>query len=364
MPLHDSMKSEKGLRGLDLARSYRSSDDPLNSFYIPCLSRSTKYDRAAGYFDSRSLSLGAHGIAQLIKNEGRVRLLTSPRFSEKDLEALLETESDNEQFEILESALHRGLEAKEFAEYLEKNRFKCLAWMVDEGYLDIKVAFMPNDPRCNPYRLYHEKIGLFEDKIGDQVAFTGSINETAAGWTENYESFDVYCSWRGEEERVADKKNDFERLWRNNDPKVIVRKLPDTVEKTITSQSPDTIDGLPALELFFNEEGGLTEEEKGSDVELWDHQKEAINWWKRNDYKGLFAMATGTGKTFTALRAARLEADTRLTIVVVPTKILLNQWRDEITDVFGEAANILECSGGTNWRKEIFPIVDMFREGS
>ncbi len=352
------------LRELNLARRYRSSDDPLNSFYIPCLSRATTYDRAAGYFDSRSLSLGAHGVANLIKNGGEMRLLTSPRFTEDDLKALRNTRSTEETSDIVESSLHRGLDAEEFIEYLEHDRFKCLAWMVDEGFLEIRVAFMPEDSTGNPYRLYHEKIGVLTDAVGNEVAFTGSINETAAGWTENYESFDVYCSWRGEQQRVSDKQADFERLWNNEDSHVVVRELPDTVEDSITKQSPETIDGMPAMELFFTEEGNLQSQDNGTDVELWDHQNKAIDWWKQHNYRGLFAMATGTGKTFTALRAARLEIDTRLTIIIVPTQILIDQWKDEIIDVFGEGTTVLECSGGTGWRNRILPTVDTFREGS
>lgn len=351
------------LSDLSIKRDYRSTDNPLETFYVPCLQQAVQYDRAAGFFDSRSLALGAHGIAGLIANGGRMRLLTSPRFTDDDLEALADA-TDDEVESIIGTSLQRGLDADEFAEHLQNDRFQCLAWMVKEGLLEIRVAVMPEDPKRNPYRMYHEKIGLMRDSVGDEIAFTGSINETAAGWTENYESFDVYRSWCGEQDRINDKRDAFDTLWLNDDPKVNVRELPETVESAIIKQSPETIDGKPALDLFFTEEGGVTAKEEGSTFELWEHQKEAIDWWKEHNHQGVFAMATGTGKTFTALRAARLQADTRLTIVIVPTQILIDQWAEEIRSVFGDSTLLLECTGENNWRKEIFSIVDVFREGS
>ncbi len=367
------MNGVRPLSELSLKRSYRSSDDPLNSFYIPCLSRAVGYDRAAGFFDSKSLALGAHGISGLIENNGTMRLLTSPRFTDGDLDAissalngkLSQDEGSTEQSldSTINSALRRGLEADQYADYLEENRFKFLSWMLKEGFLEIKVAFMPEDPEMNPYRMYHEKIGLIRDTQNNKVAFTGSINETAAGWTENYESFDVYRSWCGERDRINDKRKAFEKLWKNQDENVHVKPLPKSIESFIVEQSPETIDGKPAMDVFFSEEGqvGTTDDDS---IELWDHQKEAIEWWREHNYHGIFAMATGTGKTFTALRAARLEADLRLTVIVVPTNILIGQWKTEIQSVFGEETLLLECTGNTDWRKEILSITNVYREGS
>lgn len=108
--------------------------------------------------------------------------------------------------EIVEESLHRGLTADQFSDYLRHDRFRCLAWMAKEGLLEIRVAFMRQDKAINPFSHYHEKKGLFTDKHGNQVAFSGSINETELAWTDNYESFDVFCSWRDVDDvRVRDK---------------------------------------------------------------------------------------------------------------------------------------------------------------
>lgn len=350
------------LPSLSLKRSYRTGDDPLNNFYIPCLSHGIKYDRAAGFFDSKSLAIAAKGIAGLINNGGSMRMVCSPRFNNKDLETLQDLSDDPD--EVIEHTLLRGIDPEKsgIEEYLRTDRFKCLAWMLDQGHLEIKVAYMPADEQKNPYRMYHEKLGLITDNEKNRVAFSGSINETKAGWTENYESFEVFRSWIGEEDkRIQDKQDAFDRLWTDQDPEVNVHALPEAVKNSVTKRAPETIDGKPALNLFLTEEG--TNSYDDEEMELWPHQQEAINWWREHDYRGILAMATGTGKTYTALRAARLQADTRLTIIVVPTKVLIDQWIGQLKEVFGNETSILECTGRVDWRQQILEVVDPYRLG-
>jgi len=366
-PTSDSEAPARGLATLSLIDEYRPSDKPLEEFYIPTLRQATQYDRAAGYFDSKSLQFAAAGLSGLISNGGTMRLLTSPRLSEKDIEALQATQDETEMQSILVDRLEESLFEGDYLEFVQTDRFKCLAWMVEQGYLEIKIAYLNSTSESNPFSHYHEKLGVIGDDYDNRVAFSGSINETALAWTENYESFDVFRSWMpGEERRIQNKADAFDKLWNNNDEMVTVRELPDAIKQGFADRSPGTVDGLPAMEQFFTEEGEYKDPTttETNEIELWDHQKEAIRWWRTHDYKGLFAMATGSGKTLTALRAARLQADVRLTVVVVPSKVLLNQWKGEIESVFGENLDILECRGDTNWKSEITSLVDPFRVGS
>ena len=358
---------ERGLAALSLSAEYRSSDNPLEEFYVPALRQATQYDRAAGYFDSKSLQFAAAGLSGLISNGGTMRLLTSPRLSEEDIEALQSTQDESETQSLLSDRLEKSLFEGDYLEFVKTDRFKCLAWMIEQGYLEIKIAYLNSTSESNPFSHYHEKLGVIGDGHDNRVAFSGSINETALAWTENYESFDVFRSWMpGEERRIQNKADAFDTLWNNNDEMVTVRELPDAIKEGFVDRSPGTVDGLPAMEQFFTEEGDGTDPTPNDpdEIELWDHQKEAIRWWRRHNYKGLFAMATGSGKTLTALRAARLQADVRLTVIVVPSKVLLDQWKDEIRSVFGENLDILECSGDTKWKSEITSLVDPFRVGS
>jgi superfamily II DNA or RNA helicase len=300
-----------------------------------------------------------------------MRLITSYQFGENDLATLRACTTASDESEVLEEILLEEMSVKDFTEYVTSERFRCLAWMLEQGYLDIRIAYMKEDTAGDASK-YHEKIGLFTDPSGNQVAFTGSINETAGGWQGNFESFDVYRSWvSAEEQRVVNKRAHFERLWKNKHPTVTVRRLPEAVETGLTKWSPGTQNEVPDLEPFQESSSSrpdhdvvLDRKEPTDEIELWKHQREAIKWWEDHDYAGIFAMATGTGKTLTALRAARTGADTRLTVIVVPKNVLLDQWRESVLDVFGPDTEVLECSGRTQWRKEISTLVDPYRVGN
>jgi superfamily II DNA or RNA helicase len=358
--------SYTGLRAIAIQEEYRTGDDPLSEFYIPTLRQATTYKRAAGFFDSKSLQHAAQGIAGFIANGGTMQLITSPRLQDGDIKALTQATNDPPE-SLLADRLNAALFEGDYLEFINTDRFKCLAWMVAEGHLEIKIAYLNDTHTHNPFSFYHEKLGLLGDSDGNRIAFSGSLNETAAGWTDNYESFDVYRSWvPGDASRVENKETAFQHLWNNNDPRVTVRDLPDAIQTGLEEHSPDTIDGLPALDMFFSEEStdGSPTVSTNDDIELWEHQQAAIDWWRNHDYHGLFAMATGAGKTLTALRAARLQADVRLTVIVVPSKVLLNQWHDEIQSVFGDNLDIQVCSGDTDWKGNITSLVDPFRVGS
>ncbi len=358
-------EEHQGLRSLSLQNSYRSgNDDILNDFYIPCLKNANQYDRAAGYFDSKSLVLAAQGISKLVLNDGKMRLIVSPRLKPEDIKVLeqaSEPESDLDEEEVIENALHRGLSAEQFEDYLKRDRFKCLAWMLDEEMLEIRIAYMTDADDLNPFSHYHEKLGVFSDEHGNHVAFFGSINETELAWTDNFESFDVYTNWwPGLDMRTSEKQESFNKLWNNKESRVTVKELPDAVESGLKEHSPETVNGRPDLELFNKDETGESEEEE---IPLWEHQEQSIDEWIANDYRGIFALATGTGKTRAAIAAANLDADNRVTLVIVPTTTLLNQWKEDIEELIHNV-DILVCSGETDWRQEMLSLVNPYRTNS
>lgn len=70
-----------------------------------------------------------------------------------------------------------------------------------------------------------------------------------------------------------------------------------------------------------------------SSLKLRDYQVEAINNWFDNDNFGIFEMATGTGKTFTALSAFKQLSDTcdkLVTVIACPQLHLIDQWIKDI----------------------------------
>ncbi|MEM5670833.1 hypothetical protein AAHB59_26200 [Bacillus cereus] len=166
------------LSTLVLNEEYRSDKCNLvNEFYVPCLSNSVIYKRSVGYFTSQSLAMVAKGLIQLINNGGRLQLIASPKLEEKDIEAIelgYEARKD-----IITKVLLRQLDNIE--ENIIKQRLGFLAKLIAEDRLDFKIA-VPKDRIQKG--IYHEKLGVFEDDLGNIVAFSGSANETEGGLLE------------------------------------------------------------------------------------------------------------------------------------------------------------------------------------
>jgi len=83
---------------------------------------------------------------------------------------------------------------------------------------------------------------------------------------------------------------------------------------------------------------------------------QAYQNWVANDYKGLFAMATGTGKTLTSLNCVLQEYilnNFYKFLVLVPTTALAKQWVEEAADKFNYQNIILCCSENPNWKEEL-----------
>ncbi|WP_347861072.1 phospholipase D-like domain-containing protein [Salimicrobium sp. PL1-032A] len=197
---------------IELQRSYRSSKDLgtiVEQFYNPVLSNTTIYKRAVGYFSSTSLSVAAKGVSELIKNGGKMKLIASPHLEEDDIEAIEKGIKQKEK--VIEDSLIKELELTE--DIKKEERLNYLAWLIAEERLEVKVV-VHKDLRNSG--IYHEKIGIMESFGNEQIAFIGSSNETAGGLVNNFESIDVFCSWKdNDKERVEDKQKHFDDLWNN-----------------------------------------------------------------------------------------------------------------------------------------------------
>jgi superfamily II DNA or RNA helicase len=313
---------------LNIKTDYRSSnDDVVKSFYNPVLSNSILYKRAVGFFSSSSLIELSLGIEGLINNNGRIQLISSPRLDEKDLEAISKGYLDRDK--AIENSLLRSLNApnNEF----EEERLNFISNLICQGYLDIKIAFLETK---NKLGMYHEKIGIMYDKNENKLAFNGSLNETQNAFSSNFESIDVFFSWvNGDDKRVETKENDFDELWNDNTSGVKVIQFPKAVEEKMLSYKKSDL-------VFENNENYIVNKKidtfpaipKG--MTLYDYQLEAINNWKSNNFKGIFNMATGTGKTITGLSAivelSKYVHHDLFIIIVCPYQHLVEQWVEDI----------------------------------
>lgn len=317
------------LTDLSLKREYRSyKNNVVKEFYIPVLKEAILYRRAVGFFTSEALVEISKGISGLIENEGHIQLIVSPILNKEDIEAI---EQGYNSREIVEKSLLR--EMKDPQDANDKERLAWISYLISIGRLDIKVAFTK---KLNSKAMFHEKMGIVSDTYESYIAFTGSMNETVNAFFNNYESFDVYCSWNEyEKERVQDKIDAFEKIWNNTENNLEVIEFPKAVREKLLKYKVEKIDPQLDKDLADSYICERNEVKFGinEDIELYDYQKEAILEWENQGYRGIFDMATGTGKTFTGLGAATwlLKNNKRLAVIIVcPYQHLVEQWVEDI----------------------------------
>jgi len=227
--------------------------DLVRLFYVPALRSAQRYDRITGYFSPRALALAARGVEGLVFNEGRMRLIVGCTLGEQEVEAIKRGES-------IKAAVERTMLATpDFSSNpFAIDALELLAWMIAKGYLDVKVA-IPCDEHKHPSPdpgLFHEKTGILEDKTGDRIAFSGSNNETAAGWTKNWESFNCFTSW-ADGPRVEEEEASFAKLWADKATRAIVLDVPAAVREKLLQFLPDP-DSKPKLLLAAESDGPST----------------------------------------------------------------------------------------------------------
>ena len=318
------------LHQLKLQLSYRTGrGDMVKDFFVPCLEQSILYRRAAGYFTSFGLGLAARGVASLASRKGTMRLVASPHLEPGDVEAL-RAAAERPQ-DVLRSIVSRSM--TEIEDVLLKDRLNGLAWLAASGCLEIRLALRLDDDGRIARGIFHEKTGIFSDEEGDHVAFSGSSNETAGGLVENFESIDVFRSWKDPDGRVAQKIEDFDALWENTTPGLQVIEFTaagaELLEYFRDPNRPPP--GFTSSMLRDGRDSDRFEPPPGFDLRLY--QGDAIRAWSRAGGKGILAMATGSGKTLTALTLASKVAAKNsplVLIVVCPFINLCNQWIREM----------------------------------
>lgn len=335
---------------LDLLKHYKTyKNNIVKEFYVPVLQQAVLYQRSVGFFSSTALIELTKGISGVVKNDGKIQFIVSPYLSEEDIEAI---QKGYEKKKIIENALLR--EYKEPENYFQEERLNMLAHLIESGHLEIKVAFTPPNKSTG---MYHEKVGIMEDKSGNTIVFTGSLNETINAFYNNYESIVVFTSWEESKQYAEEMQSDFELLWNNEDKDLEIIEFPEVIKEKIK------INKRPTINYYIDEEEEVEKVmvKKGiphipEDFKLRDYQKDAIKKWKQQDYRGIFDMATGTGKTYTGLGAAtRLYEDKKklAIIIVCPYQHLVEQWVEDIelfnmTPIIGYSA-----SKQKDWKKRL-----------
>lgn len=353
-------------KDIDLKSSYETGiDDLIDDFYIPVLSKAVKYDRIAGFFSSSSLAISAEGIIGFLENGTSMRIIASPYLNKEDSEIIKLASTDPEKY--LNDFLINDLVISE--DIFEQQHVNALGWLLAKGILEIKIAFVfdkNGQISHDGLAMFHQKIGILYDDDNNIISFSGSVNESANGWLNNVEEFKVFRSWK-EEQRVEYMEPDikkFEDFWNENREYVKLYSLPEAVKNKMISFS-DEFQKEKIIISRYKEEKNI--ENTINNLSLFDYQLEAIEKWKQNNRKLLFQMATGTGKTRTAIGAildTLKNEDKLLIIICTPQGTLSLQWKNEIEKLNIDLGKSYIIDGtNTNWKREIEELIIDFKLG-
>lgn len=345
---------------------YILPSDPLaEEVLIPGFQSATKVDCMVGFFSSAVLASLAPGLATYISStKSSFRLIISPLLSSEDQDAMKLgiKSSENIASEILDDMIVTE-------DLLQQQTLKCLTWLIRTGRIEIKIALMKD-------ALFHPKVWLFEDGA-DVMAVHGSSNVTYAGIRKNVEQVAVSKSWESPSQQYITDKLGFKfgELWQNQEESCIVIPLPQAVRdhllKSYRAETPPTEEEMRTL---YSRAMGVSEEEEPYGLptvqgpkfiipaELryedgpFEHQGKAANAWCAAGYHGVLEMATGSGKTITALICTHrlYEIHKPLLIVIAAPYIpLIQQWSDEIKPFGLRPVNLTKASGHQGRAREL-----------
>ena len=365
------------LKSIKYPETLEYSSDGENlpiEFFMLTVPDCKRIDLKLGYFSSNAIRTLAYGFAQFIHNGGVLRIITNHFLSIKD--KLLITDDDFQPTiddNRVEYLINNDLES--LAKILEKGDqhfFDCLKYLLKHDRLKIIPV------KLKPNRLAHFKQGVFDDGI-NQIYFSGSCNFTYSGLVDNGASLSIARSWGENSERlkIVENLNVIEKICNKEDtgfeylnPEQIVAIIEKTgKDKQLDELIDDEIHvyerlcRLPSFQKTYTKYKTtflqLVEEEKIKPKFPFptgprSYQTEAFNKWITNGQRGLFAMATGTGKTITSLNCL-LEIFKKTgyykALILVPTITLVNQWADECRK-FNFNTIIKVCSK-SKWKNDI-----------
>ena len=358
-----------GFQDIEIKSEYRSRlDNVIKDFYVPVLKQSVLYKRAVGFFSSTALVELSAGICGLVKNGGKIQLIASPHLSSDDIEAI--NSGLKRRDDVIEEALIRQLSEPIGAE--EAARLNLLSNLIAAGVLEIKIAFLETG---NSVGMFHEKMGLMYDNEQNIIAFSGSMNESFNAFRQNYEAVDVFTSWTSDENRVMAKQAAFNAMWNDYEPSIRVRDFPKVADLIVKKYRTDNNTDLSLDETSFDvetyEDNSVTKADNGpripTKVKMRPYQIEAINSWAEKNYRGIFDMATGTGKTYTALAAIatlyKATSNNLAVFIVCPYQHLVEQWKDDIIAFGMKPIVCYSASTQRNWKDRLKTAATSFNIG-
>ena len=343
------------------------SDDIPEEFYGIALPKTVLYKRAAGFFSSSALATLGRGLKQFYYNGGNMRLIVSPLFSKEDYEAIELGYKAQEDI-----AAQRIVEMFNIDEIKDDDGANILSWLIFEKRLDIRVVVKKEN---NKKAIFHDKFSVLIDEEGNRITFRGSMNESETAMVDNYESIEVDCSWETEGlRRAIQREKQFDAIWDDDSNKWSTIPIPDAVKESlvqirrpIKADTYEYVENSPQLVCESETVYIPSRPAIPKWLELRKYQKNAIAAWVKNNNRGIFQMATGTGKTKTSLAAVTKILDVYYSnqvkcglVVVVPYVVLLEQWLEDLKEF---QISAIACYESKNkWLPRVEENIRLFNE--
>lgn len=330
------------LSELDFKQDYLPyTENTPETFFRQAISQSIFYRRASGFFSSSIFNLFTLEFLDFAKKGGKIELICSNQLSSDDATIILEKNGTNIPFNNFLSEL----------EAVSSDALAFFSTLLKYEILNIKIA------KHSTGGIFHDKTGVFYDSHGNSVSFRGSSNETFMGWSVhgNFETLECFCSWREKDsDRVINHQIYLESVWNNDQPHLSVISLPNLYKEMLIEKSREDFEVFrPVLE---EQRSSMTTTSIMQIMPLIKRplkpfQSETLANWAKNGFHGIIKHATGSGKTVTAISAIREHImEGKPSLIVVPSSLLLQQWKTEVlVDI--PTANILLCGDGNiSWK--------------
>lgn len=340
-------------KSLQLNRTYNSTNiNIIKNVINDILKDTVKYDREVGFFSSSWIKEVAHGLSHFIGlNNGKARIITSIKLSEQDREvfynsANVDKDIENRINQVIQSSI------EDLEKQLEYDTLNILGTLVKSNILEFKFAIPVGSLQGG---MFHSKIYIFYDNENNHIVMSGSQNDSYQA-SINEETVTLFTNFGEGKLYALDLIETFEKKWNNNIKNLKIYTLPETIKKNIIQLATD----------YSNSSIYTINNKKHMKQEriLRDYQSEAIDEWARNHYIGFFEMATGAGKTFTAISATKIlyEKYSKIAmIVIVPYQHLAQQWIKELKDMDYKP---IACFGSINlWENNLHNKINMYING-
>ena len=318
----------------------------IGDFLIkPCMKLCTHYRRSTGAFGWSALVTWADEIYRIINEGVQIDILTHLDLDQNTIKALstFQDETAKEDFLIQKQnqILRDAIDFRKNPDKHKRSQSEVLNYLIASGQLNIKFAYLSDYDYSVPESIraqFHMKYGYFKFDEDITLGFEGGFNETITGHHKSGESAQFMISTR---------ENDLERLeahiirtdemWENGNSKIKVRKVSEeTIEHARRISKGKPVVRLPVTEVETSTPDPEPEIKVPEYIDYrtgkWKHQGDAVDAWAGNNYQGILAMATGTGKTITSMIALDhllKEISPLLVVVSVPSNALLQQWTKE-----------------------------------